>query len=153
MVFKGEEMNLGFYVDDCGGSPRNETIYNFLNSNIANLDDASVFFNNVNFNPITPRFGLFDATEIWHFTGNLICTTLENFVKANAVANKFKPCYLFDTSDKTQGNLFNLIKVAKSGAKVLVDNPISEKEFYRVTGVRPKKIDFSVDNFKEIFDE
>lgn len=146
-------MNLGFYVDDCGGSPRNEIIFNFLNSNIEKMRDGCVFFNNVNFNPVTPKFGLFDATEIWHYTGHLICTTLENFVKATNVANKFKTYYLFDTSDKTEQNFFNLVKVARS-AKVLVDNPISEKEFYRITGVKPIMIeDFSLDNLKGVLDE
>jgi len=154
MVFKGEQiMNLGFYVEDCGGSPRNQKIYNFLNENVKSLRDGAVFFNNVSFNPVQPKFGMFDATEIWHFTGHLICTSVNNFIRSTNVANKFKTYYLFDMSDKTQANFFNLLQIGRSG-RVLVDDPVAEKEFYRITGVKPTFIsDYTLEDLKGVLNE
>jgi hypothetical protein len=148
-------MKLGFYVETSGGTPQNTEIYNFLNKEVAaqNLDDAAVFFNTVNFNPIVPKFGMFDATELWHFTGNLITTSLVNTIKAKNVVNRFKLAYLFRSEDKSEQTLFELIRVAKE-MKVLVTNDLDEKEFYRLTGVKPKKLSgFSIEEISEVFDD
>ena len=148
-------MKLGFYVETNGGTPQNTEIYNFLNKEVAaqNLDDAAVFFNTINFNPIVPKFGMFDATELWHFTGNLITTSLVNTIKAKNVVNRFKLAYLFRSEDKSEQTLFELIRVAKE-MKVLVTNELDEKEFYRLTGVKPKKLSgFSIKEISEVFDD
>lgn len=148
-------MKLGFYVETSGGTPQNTEIYNFLNKEVAaqNLDDAAVFFNTINFNPIVPKFGMFDATELWHFTGNLITTSLVNTIKAKNVVNRFKLAYLFRSEDKSEQTLFELIRVAKE-MKVLVTNELDEKEFYRLTGVKPKKLSgFSIKEISEVFDD
>jgi len=148
-------MKLGFYVETSGGTPQNTEIYNFLNKEVAeqNLDDAAVFFNTTNFNPIVPKFGMFDATELWHFTGNLITTSVVNTIKARNVVNKFNIAYLFKSEDKGEQTVFELARIAKE-MKVLVTNETDEKEFYRLTGVKPKKINgLSLKEISEVFDD
>ena len=86
-------MNLGFYVNSTSPSDQNNEIYEMLNAAMENheLVDASVFYNDVDYNPATNlKFGLFNATELWSFTGVLICDTLENTHKATNIINKFK---------------------------------------------------------------
>jgi hypothetical protein len=148
-------MKLGFYVDTNGGTPQNTEIYNFLNREVAaqNLDDAAVFFNTINFNPVTPKFGMFDATELWHFTGNLITTSVINTVKARNVVNRFKLAYLFKSADMNEQTVFELSRIATE-MKVMVSNELDEKEFHRLTGTKPVLLDgFSLEKISEVFNE
>lgn len=149
-------MNLGFYVDTNAGTPENKRIYEMLNDGVesSKLTDASVFFNTVGFNPVDTKFGMFDATELWSFTGVLVCTTVENAVKANNVVNRFRLHYLFTTSDKSERNLFTLVSLARNkDVAVLVSNVSDQKEFYRLTGVKPKIVELTVDDLKEVCNE
>lgn len=148
-------MRLGFYVDTNGGTPQNSEIYNFLNKEVENqnLKDAAVFFNTSNFNPVTPKFGMFDATELWHFTGNLITTSVVNTVKARNVINRFKMAYLFKSEDKSEQTIFELARIATE-MKVLVTNELDEREFYRLTGTKPVVLNgLSLKEISEVFDD
>ena len=100
MVFKGEQiMNLGFFVPTSAGTPQNTKIYNFLNNSVEDLTSASVFFNDTGFNPVAPRFGMFDSADMWSFSGNLICTTIDNLRRAVSTVNNIKLAYLFSDSE------------------------------------------------------
>lgn len=148
-------MKLGFYLETNGGTPQNTEIYNFLNREIenGNLRDAAVFFNSVNFNPITTKFGMFDATELWHFTGKLVTTSVLNTVRAKNVVNKFDMAYIFNSQDKNEQTIFELVRIGKT-MPVIVTNELERKEFYRLTGIEPKLLDgFSLEKFGEIFHE
>lgn len=148
-------MKLGFYVETNGDTPQNVEIYNFLNKEMqhGNLSDAAVFFNSINFNSVTPMFGMFDATELWHFTGNLITTSINNTIKAVNVVNKFNMAYWFNSQDVREEAIFELVNIA-STMNVIVSNELDEKEFYRLTGKSPKLVkEFSLKNMKEVFDE
>jgi hypothetical protein len=148
-------MKLGFYVDTNGGTPRNLEIYNFLNKEVEdnNLEDAAVFFDTVDFNPIQTKFGMFNATELWHFTGHLITTSIIGTVKAESVVNKFKVAYLFNAADKNERTIFELIRIANNH-RVLVTNEVDKGEFLRLTGVSPVLMDgFSLQQIREVFDE
>ena len=90
-------MNLGFYIDSIGESDFTNKVYDVLDEGIKNnkLSDASVFYNNINFNSRTnSKFGLFNSTDIWSFTGTLVCEGLINTSRALNIVNKFKPVYL-----------------------------------------------------------
>jgi len=148
-------MKLGFYVETNGGTPQNSEIFNFLNKEVDNnsLEDAAVFFDVVNFNPIQTKFGMFDATELWHFTGHLITTSVIGTLKAENVVNRFKMAYLFKTEDKNEQTIFELLRIANTH-KVLVTNILDQGEFLRLTGVLPKLMEgFSLKEIREVFDE
>ena len=153
MVFEGEQiMNLGFYVENNGGTPENTEIYNFLNEQIKDntITDASVFFNSVNFNPVQTKFGMFDGADVWNFTGTLIATSLDNAVKAQKTVNKSKIAFMYNGEKK---NVFQLTGVANA-MPVIVRTEQAEKEFYRVTGKKPVLMEkLNVDQIKEIHNE
>lgn len=145
-------MNLGFYVENNGGSPENTEIYNFLNQQIKDrkVSDASVFFNSVNFNPVKPEFGMFDGADVWNFTGTLIATSLNNAIRAHKTVNKSKVAYMYNGQKQ---NVFQLAGVANI-MPVIVRNEADKKEFYRVTGKEPILMEtLDVDKFREIHNE
>lgn len=147
-------MNLGFYVETCGGTPQNTEIYNFLNGAISRseIEDGAVFFNSVNFNPVTCKFGMFDATEIWHFTGNLICSSINNLRRCLRVVNDIKLAYLFTKDQKNEHNLFELVNIGQH-CKVITMNDEDRAEFLRITGVEPVLLDgWDVEKFRGVFD-
>jgi len=142
-------MNLGFYVDSMDGSKRNVEIYNALNEAVDNkeVSDACMFFNNVDHNPVHVRFGAFNGTDIWHFTGKLIATSLSNVGKALASINKFELSYLYDPEDKNVLGLLQLV----GKVNVIAKNEEEGKEFYRLTGHKPKVLNsFSVKNILQV---
>lgn len=146
-------MNLGFYVDTNGGTPRNIEIYNLLNDAIKSgqVSDASLFFNTVNFNPLRTNFGMFDATELWSFTGKLVATSLDNALKARSIVNKFELFYLFESSHKKEQDIFKLVNVAKT-VPTIVTSEADQKEFYRLTGVIPALVsDFTLESLEWTF--
>jgi len=129
-------MNIGFYINTVGATDQNGEIFNALSDAINNDDitDASVFYNDIDYNPIKPKFGLFNATELWAFTGILIATTLENVMRASKVVNKFKLLYLHDNKEK---NLFMLLDIVNN-TPVIVRNEKDSNEIYRLTGKKPE---------------
>lgn len=142
-------MNIGFYVENINSSERNVEIYNALNEAVDNKEvtDACVFFNNVDHNPIHTRFGVFNGTDIWHFTGQLVATSISNVRKALASVNKFKLSYLYDPTEK---NVLGLLDIVGK-VNVIARNEEEGKEFYRLTGYKPKVLSsLSVKNIKQV---
>ena len=128
-------MNVGFYVDSVGATPENGEIFDALNQAVDNheVSDASVFYNDIDYNPVKPKFGLFNATDLWSFTGLLIATSLENVIRASKVVNKFKILYLYNKSNK---NLLMLLDICQS-IPIVATNLEDSKEIYRLTGQKP----------------
>jgi len=131
-------MNLGFYVNSTAPSEQNNEIFNMLNAAMENneLVDASVFYNDIDYNPVKLNFGLFNATELWSFTGVLICDTLENAYKATNIINKFKPLYIYNKLEK---NILRLLDISDK-VKILARTKEDADEMYRVTGKKPHLI-------------
>ena len=125
-------MKLSFYIHRTDASPENVYIYNSLNKLIddGKVEDANVFFNDVSYNPVTPKFGIFDAANIWNYTGVLVCTTVQNLVKATKAVNKMKPVFLYDRNQKAHP--YSLMGITQP---VVVFNEEDSKEFYRLTGL------------------
>ena len=123
-------MNLAFYVHSTG--KQNSEVFEALNKAVEDKDvtDASIFYNDIDHNPVKPKFGMFNATDIWTFTGVLVATTLENTLRALSVVNKFKLMYLYNKDDN---NLIGLLH-ASNNVSVITKNEEDSKEVYRLTG-------------------
>jgi hypothetical protein len=90
---------------------------------------------------------------LWHFTGNLITTSVQNTVKATKVVNRFKVAYLFSKDDKNERTVFELTNIARA-MKILVTNKEDEALVYRLTGTKPHLLEaLSVEKISEVFDE
>lgn len=132
---------VAFYIDKTDSSPLNMKIYNGLNSMVVDkkVDDANVFFNDVAYNPISVKFGMFNGANIWHYTGNLICTTVENTVKALNSVNKFKLYYLYDRTQNI--NVYDLLTIC-GRVPVIVFDQVDANEYNRLTG---EKVHFAME--------
>ena len=89
-------MNIAFYVDNIADD-NNGPIFDCMNHMVENNEvrDATLFYNDIGPEPKKPSFGVFNATEIWYFTGHVIATTMENWVALKNAVNKFKTKYLY----------------------------------------------------------
>lgn len=133
----GGTMNIAFYVDNLGQSEQNEQIFNAMNEAVENdlVSDASLFYNSVNFNPYSSKFGIFNSTDIWNYTGLLIATTINNAIFASKIPNKFKLVYLY----KKDPNVLGLIEV-RNTCQVLAADKDDYNEIYRLTGKKGVKL-------------
>ena len=130
-------MNLGFYVETTSDQiPVNKQIYEFLNSDVEDLTDKTLFFNSVEKNEINPNFGLFNATELWAFQGTLVVTDIQNLAYANNVTNNIDLVYLHSTSNKP----LDLI-VYTLGLQVFSMGEQLAIEYKRLTGKSSQKIE------------
>ena len=132
-------MNLGFYVHTTSDTPLNRDIYNLLNEAVEEgvVDDASLFYNEIDYNPMEKKFGTFNSTDLWSFNGTLVVTTLNSVPLANKVVNKIKLIYLYTKSGMEKGNigqLMEMINLSKN-ISVITSDEEDKKEFYRLTKV------------------
>jgi hypothetical protein len=128
-------MNAAFYVDTLSESEQNQSIFALLNTLVETnaVKDASLFYNKIDFNSVPPKFGMFNATELWGFNGVLISTTAKNALAASSTVNDIQNYYLFNRADI---NIFELIRVSQQ-MTILVSNPEDQAYVKRVTGCEP----------------
>lgn len=132
-------MNLGFYVDSQQQSETVNKIYNTLNSLVDSngVENASLFYNDIDFNPITPKFGCFNATDVWYFTGNLVIASIKNALSLGKVVNKFKPFFLYDSEKNSALEL-----IAISNQMPIIAQTQEDADYIRrVTGSEAKLLD------------
>jgi|GEM_PF-1985062 hypothetical protein len=137
-------MHIGFYIETNGGTPQNTEIYNALNEAVENeeVDDASVFYNNIDFNPVTSKFGMFNSADMWSFKGLLIATSTGNVIRASKIVNNFKLAYLYDPFEKEGATLFSLMGISKI-VPIITKTKEDSDEVFRLTG----KESFLLGNF------
>ena len=130
-------MNLGFYVHSTSDTPLNKDICQLLNDAIEGgvVKDASLFYNNIDFNPSDKKFGTFNSTDLWSFNGTLVVTNLMLLPMATNVVNKIKLIYLYTTSEIQKGVIGHLMEMINISDKipVVAKNEEDKKEFYRLT--------------------
>tara|TARA_A100001201_G_scaffold137596_3_gene127630 strand:+ start:853 stop:1296 length:444 start_codon:yes stop_codon:yes gene_type:complete len=125
-------MNLGFYVHNTSNTPLNHKVYTVLNEALdaGLVSDASLFYDEVDFNPIDKKFGTFNSTDLWSFHGLLVVTHLNGLQMANNVVNDIDILYLYTKDDN---NLMSLISGTKD-AQVITLNEEDSNNFKRLTG-------------------
>lgn len=138
-------MNLAFYIDSLGGSELNKKIFDCLNGAVKkqNVKDVSLFYNNIDYNPYESKFGQFNATDIWNYTGILIATTIKNIAFASKIVNKFQLYFLYTGENKE--DLLALITTSQM-VPVFCSTEAAGQEFYRLTGKKAKLLDLTADS-------
>ena len=128
--------NIGFYINKVSDDNRNLDIFKTLNSSIRRkkIKDASVFYNDLDYNPTVPAFGMFNAADMWNFTGTLFTTSLNNAFSANKIVNKFKLFHIYNKQDDK--DILQVLEVANT-IDVITEDEEDSKEFYRITGKKP----------------
>lgn len=129
-------MNLGIYIDSLSNEKLLSEINDLVSQNINKKDiyDISVFFNEIDFNPYRINCGIFNSTELWSFSGELVVTSLNSLATANKIVNNINLYYYFGLEEKP--NVFQLIELSKI-AKIVCRSEKDKKEFYRLTGKSP----------------
>ena len=139
-------MNIAFYVDNPGENDLQKKIFDCLNDAVENfkVEDASLFFENPTPFSNKAKFGIFNSTELWAYTGLLISTTLRGTMYAKNIANKFKLFHLF-SSEK---DIFSLIRVGNM-AQIITLSKEDQQEVYRLTGKMPKLVELKAESLIE----
>ena len=125
-------MNLGFYVHNTSNTPLNQKVYTVLNEALDSglVPDASLFYDEVDFNPVDKKFGTFNSTDLWSFHGLLVVTHLNGLKMANNVVNDIDILYLYTQGDN---NLMSLLS-STTDTQVVTLNEEDSKNFKRLTG-------------------
>jgi len=129
-------MNVAFYINQINEDEKTVELFNKMNEDIASgaIDNGSVFYKEIGPSQVQPKFGMFNSTDIWHFTGTLIATSMETFLDAMKAVNKYNLAYLFYGDGNN--DIFALIGISKS-TKILATTEEDQKEVYRITGIKP----------------
>lgn len=145
-------MNIGYYTRSLGLTKVNGKVFEFLNRAVENneVDSSSIFYDDIEFNPMPMRSGAFNSTDVWYFTGFLLVSGLKQASSIKKIINKFQCCYVYD-GDKQ--NLLRLIDVFKN-MNFIVTNKEDFDYIYRVCGKEPHLLEeFTVDKIREISNE
>tara|TARA_B100000287_G_scaffold353940_1_gene343903 strand:- start:3867 stop:4340 length:474 start_codon:yes stop_codon:yes gene_type:complete len=140
MVFKGAKMNLGFFVQNTSQASLNSEIFSLLNDSVENhtVNDATLFYNEIDFNPAldNKKFGLFNATEMWSFTGTLVVSSLNLLPLAAEVVNKIKIVYLYTKDNFQYGDIPSVMDLISlpDEIKRVARSEEDAKEYKRLTG-------------------
>ena len=141
-------MNIGFYIDSLKGEPETVALYKELNDLVESdeVNDVSLFYNQVDFNPENPKFGLFNASDAWCFTGTMVANSIRNATTAANMINKFKLVYLYNKNDK---NIFELLSLPE-GVPILANTEEEAKYIYRVSGKPVRSVVKSIKDIIEV---
>lgn len=133
-------MDVAFYVNQISNDEKMTDLFNRMNSDVESgaIDNGSIFYKNIGPSPVEPKFGMFNSTDIWHYTGTLIATSMDTFLDAFKAVNKYTLAYLFYKDSKY--DVFSLIGMSRT-TKILTTTEEDQKEVYRLTGLKPILLD------------
>jgi len=139
--------NLAFYVPSLTETEVSKKIFQCLNKGLeaGSLNDASLFFDDVDKNTQESKFGMFNSTELWNFVGYLVVCGYNCYNTASKVVNKFKLGFLYC------GEEFKLpiMKISQK-CKVFCLNEEDAKKFYRLTNTQAIVLNLENDALKVI---
>ena len=131
-------MNLGVYFKNIGVADHINEAINNINEGVDEglLSDASLFYDAIGPTEKSPKFGMFNSTDIWAFTGNLITTCTETTTTCSSIVNKFKLFFYYNPT-KERNTLALIDSLNKGNAEVICASEEDSKELFRITGRKP----------------
>lgn len=129
-------MNVAFYINQINQDEKTVNMFNAMNEDIESgaISNGSVFYKEIGQTSVDAKFGMFNSTDIWYYTGTLIATSMETFFDAIKAVNKYSLAYLFYGDQKH--DVFSLIGMSRA-TKILTTTEEDQKEVYRLTGLKP----------------
>ena len=127
--------SIGFYIPQIDDSDLNVEIFEALNEVVerGEIEDAVVFFDDVQKNTVWPKFAMMDGAEVWKFKGTLVSTSLGVCNSARNAVNTFKLFHLYNREEK---NLLQLLSVSEDTMFITRSDEDAE-ELHRLTGLGP----------------
>lgn len=143
-------MNLGIYIKNLNDTKQLECIANSVNVAIGNkyIKDASIFYDDIAFNPFNIKCGLFNSTDLWNFKGKLVATSLSCVANTMNIVNDIDLYYYYGWEEKPA--LLDLLYVLQKNIKVICRDNNDAKYIYRVTGKIPHGISNDFNDIYEI---
>ena len=87
--------NFGMFVEHVGDHNVSIGAFEATNSALEKFDDVSMFFQDIGPKPSKNNFGMFNATDIAHFSGKLVVTFADGLKVVKKEVNKRKVYYYF----------------------------------------------------------
>jgi hypothetical protein len=133
-------MNLGIYIKSLHDAKQLKCIANSVNSAIDNkyIKDASVFYDDIAFNPFNINCGLFNSTDLWNFKGKLVATSLGCVANTINIVNDIDLYYYYGWEEKPA--LLDLLYILQKNIKIICIDNDDANYIYRVTGRMPNGI-------------
>lgn len=126
-------MNIGIYIQNLSDQEKLKEISEAINHTIDNrvFDDASLFYENVGYNPFVIKCGLFNSTDLWNFNGVLISTCLNTTMSATKIVNSIDIYYYYGFENRV--NPLSLIYLFQNGVKFISRSQSDSDDLYRKT--------------------
>lgn len=138
-------MNLGVYLSSLSDHDQLRDICDSINMAIDNkqVSDASIFYDNVGYNPFIVKCGIFNSTDLWNFSGKLITTSIASCLTALKIVNNIDLFYYYGWEKEVQTlSLIHLL--SNKNVKLLSRTEDDDKDIYRKTGKKSIAIESSI---------
>lgn len=129
-------MNIGIYLNSLANHEQLKDVCTSLNTAIDDgiVKDASIFYDNVAYNPFSVKCGIFNASDLWNFSGKLITTSLSSTLTATKIVNNIELIYYYGWDNKV--NPLHLLHVLGHNLKSACRNEEFQMDMYRKTGLK-----------------
>lgn len=129
------KQNLGIYISNMADVVQLKEIADCINHCVENkiFSDYSLFYDNIAYNPFKMKCGVFNATDIWNFSGKLITTSLSSTLTALKIVNGIEIHYFYGWENKV--NALHLISLLQNKICIFSKNEESKNDIYRKTGI------------------
>lgn len=126
-------MNIGIYLKSIADIKKLTGIDSFINNGLSKnvLKDASIFYDDVGFNETSISCGMFNSTDLWNFSGNLIVTSFDSLVKAKKIVNNINLIYYYGWEDR--GSIFATIASLTLPNKIICRTEDDSKYLKRIS--------------------
>jgi len=129
-------MNLGIYIPTLADQDQLKDISECINTNIGkSLTDASIFFDNIGYNPFNINCGLFNSTDLWNFKGTLITTSLATTLSSIKIVNNIDIYYYYGLEKHI--NPLSLLYL-KDKTRFICKDDDSGRDLFRKTKIQPQ---------------
>jgi hypothetical protein len=147
-------MNLGIYIDTLSETKLLDGVSQCINNAIDNnlVKDASIFYDDIGFNPFNIKCGMFNSTDLWNFSGDLIATSLVTLHNAHNIVNNIDLFYYYGV-EQNFAIIDFLYLIQKCNIKIICNTEDDAKEIYRISGITPIGIGNNFQNLLSIIKE
>lgn len=136
----GVIMNLGIYINNLADHEQLKDICESINTSISSgmVNDASIFYDNVAYNPFNVKCGIFNASDLWNFSGKLIVTSLSSALTSLKIINNIDLIYYYGWENKI--NPLHLLHLLNHKVTPACKSEEFQHDMYRKTGVKSEII-------------
>lgn len=123
--------NFGIYIESVANHAISRPAMCAANTALVmpEIDDVSLFYQEIGKKPEKTNFGMFNSTDVWFFEGNLVVTFLDGLNFATKAVNNKKIYYYFGLEDNV--NLFSLLSATSNSNVWLIANNEDSAEYLR----------------------